>query len=212
MRWKFFSQSQNSIEYLTPTKDALHYKVLQSHYIANLLKSVLLPVVCKRDPTLYGWYYDEGKLLPVTSVNELPAPTNMISLTVCSCTSRCNSNRCWCKKYYLNCSDACKCLNCKKVAETKHSYEQAADSNSDYIRSLSWKTQAWKLEFWITCFILGVNFYSILIKFHNLFLKFQVKVKLLLLLLFFWGLGEWQLARFDLDFKKGKNQGFCAIT
>ena len=93
-RWKIFSQNQKSIENLPPTKDALHCKILRSHYIKYLLKSALLPVVCKPDPTLYGWYYDEGKLL-----NKLPAPTNMISLTISSCKSACNSNRCRCKKY-----------------------------------------------------------------------------------------------------------------
>ena len=127
-RWKTFSENQKSIENLPPTKDALHCKILRSHYITYLLKSALLPVVCKPDPTLYGWYYDEGKLL-----NKLPAPTNMISLTISSCKSACNSNRCRCKKYYLNCSDACKCLNCENIAETKHSYEQVAHNDSDEI-------------------------------------------------------------------------------
>ena len=46
-----------------------------------------------------------------------------------------------------------------------------ANSDSDDIWSLSWKIQAWKLAFWMTCFILGVNFYSILMTFHNLFLN-----------------------------------------
>ena len=131
-----------------------------------------MPVVCKPNCTLYEWYYDEGKLLPVISINKLPAPTNMTPLTICSCKSTCNSNRCRCKKRYLNCSDACKCLNCENVPETKYSKEQVADSNSDDIWSLSWKIETGKLEFWMTCFNLGVNFYSILITFHNLFLNF----------------------------------------
>ena len=77
-------------------------------------------------------------MLPVTSINKLPdAPTNMISLTICSCKSACNSNQCWCKKYYLNYSDACKCLNCENVAETMHWYEQVAESDCDNIWSLS---------------------------------------------------------------------------
>ena len=131
----------------------------------------------------------------MTSINKLPAPTNMISLTICSCKSACNSNRCRCKKY-LNCSDACRCLNCKNVAETKHSYEQVADKDSDDIWSLFWKIQAWKLEFWMTCFILGVSFYFYFDYISQfvpefscgfawlLFILFnEVKVKLLLLLL-----------------------------
>ena len=156
-------------------------------------------------------------MLPVTSINKLPdAPANMISLTICSCKSACNSNRCRCKKY-LNCSDACRCLNCKNVAETKHSYEQVADKDSDDIWSLFWKIQAWKLEFWMTCFILGVNFYSILITFHNLFLNFHVDLsacflsslmKPISLFFFSGGVGWWwQVWRFDLSFKKGK-KGF----
>ena len=169
MRWKLFSQNQKSIENLPPTKDALHCKILRSHYITYLLKSALLPVVCKPDPTLYEWYYDEGKLLPLTSINYLLLP--IWYLTICSCKSACNSNRCRCKKYYLHCSDACKCLNCENVAETKHSYEQVGDSDSDEIWNLSWKNPGW--EFWMTCFILGVSFYSILITFHNLFPNFR---------------------------------------
>ena len=80
LRWKLFSQNQKSIENLLPAKDALHCKVLRSHCLTYLLKSTLLPVVCKLHPTLYGWYYDEGKLLPVTTINKLPPPTNMIYL------------------------------------------------------------------------------------------------------------------------------------
>ena len=51
-RWKIFSQNQTSIENLPPTKDALHCKILPSHYTKHLLKSALLPLVCKPDPTL----------------------------------------------------------------------------------------------------------------------------------------------------------------
>ena len=72
-------------------------------------------------------------MVPVTSINKLPASTNMISLTISSFKSACTSNRCRCTKYHLNCSDACKCLNCENVAETKHSYEQVTDSDSDDI-------------------------------------------------------------------------------
>ena len=99
--------------------------------------------------------------------------SNIIPLTICFCKSAWKSIPCRCEKYYLNCSDACKCLNCENVAEIKHLYEQVADSDSDD-SSLSWKIQAWKLEFWMTCFILGVNFYSVLITFHNLFLNFHL--------------------------------------
>ena len=81
---ELFNQNQKCIENLPSTTDALHCKILRSDYTTYLLKSALLPVVCKPDPTLYGWYYDKGKLLPVTSINKLHAPTNMISLTICS--------------------------------------------------------------------------------------------------------------------------------
>ena len=33
LRWKLFSQNQKSIENLPPTKNALHCKILRSHYI-----------------------------------------------------------------------------------------------------------------------------------------------------------------------------------
>ena len=126
-------KTKKCIENLPSTKDALHRKILRNHYITYLLKSALLPVVNKPDPTLYGWYYDEGKLLTVTLINKLPAPTNVIPLIICSCKSIHNSNRCRCKKCYLNCSDACKCLNCENVAESKYSNDQMAHSNCDHI-------------------------------------------------------------------------------
>ena len=49
MRRKLFSQNQKSIENLPPTKNSLHYKILRSHYITYLLKSVLWPIACKPD-------------------------------------------------------------------------------------------------------------------------------------------------------------------
>ena len=78
-------KTKKSIENLPPTKDVLHCKILRSHHITYLFKSTQLPVVYIPNATLYGWYYDKGKLLPVTWINKLPASTNMISLTICSC-------------------------------------------------------------------------------------------------------------------------------
>ena len=78
LRWKLFSQNQKILKIYPQPKTRCIAKYLYL-YITYLLKSALLPVVCKPDPTPYGWYYDEGKLLPATSINKLPAPTNMIS-------------------------------------------------------------------------------------------------------------------------------------
>ena len=90
LRWKLFSQTQKVLKIYPQLKTTCTAKILRSHYLTYLQIRDLLPVVCKPNPTFYERYYDEGKLLPVTSINKLPATTNMMSLTICSCKSACN--------------------------------------------------------------------------------------------------------------------------
>jgi len=101
-----FNKNEKSIENLPPTVETLYCKILRCHYITYILKNSLTSNFYKPDPTLYGWRYSEDKLVPIPSKNKLPAPSNIISLTMCSCKT---SNRCKCKKHYLNCTDACRC-------------------------------------------------------------------------------------------------------
>lgn len=106
LRWQMFNKNEKSIENLPPTVETLYCKILRCHYITYILKNSLTSNFYKPDPTLYGWRYSEDKLVPIPSKNKLPAPSNIISLTMCSCKT---SNRCKCKKHYLNCTDACRC-------------------------------------------------------------------------------------------------------
>ena len=130
LRWKLFSQNQKSIENLPPTEDALYCKILRSHHMTYLLKNSLSPCFYKPDPTLYGWRYYDSKLVPIPSINTLPAPVDMLTLTICSCKSSCSTNRCKCKKYLLTCTDACRCTECENIAQEEE-FETCGDPQSD---------------------------------------------------------------------------------
>ena len=64
------------------------------------------------DPTLFGWVLSEGTLAPIAT-EDLPAPSRMIELTLCSCSVNCLTNRWCCKKYNLVFTDICRCCKCE---------------------------------------------------------------------------------------------------
>ena len=51
----------------------------------TLLKNSLSPLLYKSDPTLYGWCYKDNILTKIAWTKNQLAPTDMISLTMCSC-------------------------------------------------------------------------------------------------------------------------------
>ena len=52
----------------------------------------------------------------------------------CKCSRGCLNNSCSCVKATLNCSDPCKCVNCKNAREGDSSYD---DDTYDYLESSS---------------------------------------------------------------------------
>ena len=60
------------------------------------------------DPTSFGRVLSEGNLAPITT-EDLPVPSKMIELTICSCSTTRLTNRRRCKKYNLVCTDICRC-------------------------------------------------------------------------------------------------------
>jgi hypothetical protein len=57
-------------------------------------------------PTDWGWELKDGKLLPIRT--DLPAAHNaLLEIIRCDCKSDCNTFRCTCKKFQLECSPAC---------------------------------------------------------------------------------------------------------
>jgi hypothetical protein len=69
------------------------------------------------DPTNWGWFLKDGKLLP-EMMDISPAPENLLQMVRCNCSGRCNTMRCSCKKLGLECTRACgKCQisNCENT-------------------------------------------------------------------------------------------------
>ena len=98
---------------LPPTMRALKYRIFRAHYAALILKTCTSSIQNLPDPCGFGWELDNGNLVP-TMTDDLPSPTGLIELSMCSCKTGCSSGRCTCKKNKLlrtemcKCSDACK--------------------------------------------------------------------------------------------------------
>ena len=65
-----------------------------------------------QDPTSLGWVLSEGTLAPIAT-EDLAAPSKMIELTMCGCSTNCLRNRCRCKKCNLVCMDIRRCCKCE---------------------------------------------------------------------------------------------------
>ena len=57
--------------------------------------------------------FSAGAGLLIFYTEDLAAPSKMIELTMCGCSTNCLTNRCRCKKYNLVCTDICRCCKCE---------------------------------------------------------------------------------------------------
>ena len=81
LRWWLFSKYTTEVAKLPPTLSALKHRIFRSHYVAFVL------------------------------TDDLPAPTGLIELSMCSCKSPCQTDRCMCRKNKLLCTEMCKCVD-----------------------------------------------------------------------------------------------------
>lgn len=66
------------------------------------------------DPEEYGWKLSDECLLPVMTDKE-PAPKELLEIIHCNCKTVCNTRRCKCRLYGLDCNSAyghCKDVGC----------------------------------------------------------------------------------------------------
>ena len=127
LRYHLFSRFQKSAEQLPPTEAALYQKILRSHYVTHVLRNALKACPDYLEPTLYGWALCENRFIPVT-MDEMPAPLNLIELTMCGCEkTKCESNRCRCKKHEFCCTDVCQCRNCENTPDSNHPDKSTSD-------------------------------------------------------------------------------------
>jgi len=61
--------------------------------------------------------------------DDLPAPTGLIELSMCSCKSNCSNDRCTCRRNKLVCTEMCRCCNaCEKF---EHDETELTDDSED---------------------------------------------------------------------------------
>ena len=92
LRWWLFSKYTTEVAKLPPTLYALKYNIFRSQYVALVLKRCNKTVQNFPDSAGFGWELENGNLVPVMTDN-LPAPTCLIELSMCSCNSPCQTDR-----------------------------------------------------------------------------------------------------------------------
>ena len=86
----------------------LSNRIPRAHYAALILKKCTSSIQNLPDPCGFGWEIDNGNLVPIL-IDDLPAPTGLIELSMRPCKTGCPSGRCNCKKNNLSCTEMCKC-------------------------------------------------------------------------------------------------------
>ena len=99
-----------SMQVLPPSSDAVRLHVHRVHYQASVWRQAHCPYPNLPEPTAHGWNLVDGKLIPtLTSLQAVPE--SCLEVVSCSCTTRCQTLRCKCRKSKLLCTGACKCVH-----------------------------------------------------------------------------------------------------
>ncbi|KAL8570386.1 hypothetical protein ACOMHN_035804 [Nucella lapillus] len=116
-RCKLFVKLKGVIpEKLPPTKDALSHHIRRAHFQATVWRQAHLQHPVLPPTATMGWKLEAETLVPVL-MSLAPVPESCLELISCSCTTRCMTARCKCKRSRLPCTGACRCRrdneNCK---------------------------------------------------------------------------------------------------
>ena len=128
LRWLLFSKFSYKVLKLPPTMSALKYRLFRAH-----LKSLHRLFKIYQTRADFGWELDSGSLVPIMT-DDLPAPTGLIELSMCSCKTGCSSGRYTCKKNKLLCTEMCKCSDACKNSDCneKEGIYEREDEISDF--------------------------------------------------------------------------------
>ena len=139
LRWLLFSKYSCKVSKLPPTMSALKYRIFRPHYAALILKKCTSSIQNLPDPCGFGWELNNGNLVPIM-IDDLPTPTGLIELNMCSCKTGCSSGRCTCKKKNMLCTEMYSCSHayensdCKEKEDIYESEDEISDM-SDRILS-----------------------------------------------------------------------------
>ncbi|KAL8592266.1 hypothetical protein ACOMHN_036900 [Nucella lapillus] len=103
-------------EKLPPTKNALSHHIRRAHFQAKVWRQAHLQHPVLPPTATMGWTREAETLVSVL-MSLAPIPESCLELISCSCTTRCMTARCKCKRSRLPCTEACRCRrdneNCK---------------------------------------------------------------------------------------------------
>ena len=111
---------------LPPTSAACQFHSLRVYHQVQQWYGNDLP------PEDWGWMIHENTMFPV-STKLHPAPAYLLEAIKCNCKSGCNTRRCGCRKFGLNCSLACgecKGISCSNSSQVDIDADSDSDSDS----------------------------------------------------------------------------------
>ena len=118
LRWYMFSKYQYSSKKLPPTISTLRFAIYRSHLICNIWKKSTFSLPTLLNPEDYGWKYDiDNNRYEAIMTDQLPAPQQIVELSICKCKSGCDSARCSCNKNNLVCTELCLCEDCQNALQ-----------------------------------------------------------------------------------------------
>ena len=112
-RVKLFTKC-HAPESMPPSSDAAQLHIQRANYQSLVWREACHPKPVIPSPTDSGWKLTDGLLKPVLTTLP-PIPKACKDIVSCNCTNGCVSNRCSCKKWGLQCTEACKCSDSETV-------------------------------------------------------------------------------------------------
>ena len=97
-----------SMDQLPPTQDALLYHIKRSHYQAMVWRQADLQHPFLPTPETMGWKKERTSLIPQL-MSLPPIPEACEEFVSCTCTTRCKTTQCSCRKSNNVCTASCKC-------------------------------------------------------------------------------------------------------
>ena len=113
--------------HVPPTSAAAQYHSLRVYHQVQQWCGNELP------PEDWGWMNKENTFIPIAT-NLKPAPAYLLEAISCNCKSGCNTRRCGCRKYGLDCSLACgecKGIHCSNVTHTNTYNDSDIESENE---------------------------------------------------------------------------------
>ena len=123
-RYNMFKMGTFSDARLPPNKDCLVKHIQRANYQSAIWKSSLSSNINPPSPFMHGWKIDENGHISIDWMDGNCAPDVLLKNYNCGCKTGCSTNRCYCKKASLFCTELCQCTACINTTD-----EQETDAD-----------------------------------------------------------------------------------